>query len=119
MRPIKFRVWSKSHECMLPILKEDIFGVLENNDHIVMQFTGLLDKNGKEIWEGDIVRFVADDIVFKVGEVIFKDGMFLACHGQTIPENHLFTDLQTYKCEVLGNIFEHPNLLGKENDKRN
>ena len=62
----------------------------------VMQFTGLKDKNGKEIYEGDIVKNI--DRVF---EVTFKDGYFSIIHNK---KGLLY-------CEVIGNKYENSELL--------
>ena len=60
MREIKFRCWDKEAKCFIPQLQlENIFWDIINNKYknrfILMQWTGLKDKNGKGIFEGDIV----------------------------------------------------------------
>lgn len=72
----------------------------------LMQYTGLKDKNGKEIYEGDVVK--AEEYVgFKnlTAEVIYNRGRFSLNTG-TIPE-----DLIPELCEIIGNIYENPELL--------
>ena len=128
MREIKFRVWDSTRKIMHRVrdirdmhLREFNNWSLrledeKNNDVLtsgtflkLMQFTGLKDKNGKEIFEGDIV-FAKPD--FK-GEVIFE----------TIEINHTCSTafLIKYKdgtiggigkdVEIIGNIYENPKLL--------
>ena len=83
----------------------------------IMQFTGILDKNGKEIYEGDIVSFGKDYFdVDMLGKVYWYDktaGFFIHrfdAEGQ-IEEEVLISD---YDIEVIGNIYENPELLESE-----
>lgn len=78
----------------------------------LMQFTGLKDKNGKEIYEGDIVKFIDTEFGGEAflatnaeGIVSYKDG----CFGIDIKDYHLLLPLR--KIEVIGNIYENPELL--------
>ena len=114
MREIKFRVWFKKRKRM--VNTATIIGLLfEDGNYFedggltqeveVMQFTGLKDNIGKEIYEGDIM-YVAG-----VGnmEIIFSDGSF-----GYLDEGTFFTlyDDQEGDIErVIGNKFEHPELL--------
>ena len=78
------------------------FGSLLNEDQFnVMQFTGLLDKNGREIYEGDIDNF-GWIVCFEHGVFCLKERLeaktFIAIHESNIHE-------------IIGNIYENPELL--------
>lgn len=78
----------------------------------VGQFTGLLDNNGKKIFEGDIVLglFLFDMSINAV--VKFRDGAFgLEWHRGEIIEFNAFTSLCNITYEIIGNIYDNPELL--------
>lgn len=104
MREIKFRAWMKESKSMI-FLTATAFGDLVDNHKTgfeIMQYTGLKDKNVKEIYEGDILK--NED---GVSVVYFDDGSFY-------PYNVVYGDTIDY-CwelyEVIGNKFENPELL--------
>jgi uncharacterized phage protein (TIGR01671 family) len=139
MREIKFRVWDKDSETMIYDVgitpKNDGFVPYQIpvNTHdsdqfdyylngILMQYTGLKDKNGKEIYEGDIVKWTRisytdcsrkeiEETAEFIGEIKWCDtiwGIYLS-NGV----GHLLMPyfLETDEFEVIGNIYEHPFLL--------
>lgn len=127
MRPIKFRAWDKSRNMMTyPFELRDIEkgnignqfldGRYHNLDScLVMQFTGLHDKNKKDIYEGDIVRVDTTDLQSKrlhfqfVATVEYKYGMFCISERMDTPVYNIY-DIKNH-IEVIGNVFENPELL--------
>lgn len=77
----------------------------------IEQFTGLTDKHGKEIYEGDVVRFS-----FKSGSPTYL------CEWSQRDRGFLFStwfmnDEDVAKCEVIGNIYENKDLLSEGKEK--
>jgi uncharacterized phage protein (TIGR01671 family) len=108
MRPIKFRTWDKIAKmfCQVPgAVAIDNNGVLypvatePETDIVIQQFTGLLDKNGKEIYEGDWVTWNTTKYKHRVE---MKEGCWKV--GATILG-------RLKEVEVIGNIYENPSLL--------
>ena len=126
MRPIKFRAWDKAEGRMYPIEQwankswvaipiqddEDTWHLeqRELKDIELMQFTGLLDKNGKEIYEGDIVKADYQTDPF---EVLYLNACFTARDrmGHFIGAIGLDHPKVEATCEIIGNIYENPELL--------
>ena len=69
------------------------------------QYTGLEDKNGVEIYEGDFISCQN-----KIGQVKYEESMFVVDFERT--KGHLFTISD--KCEIIGNIYENPELLKED-----
>lgn len=112
MREIKFRAWDRKGKQMIEhehlMMTCDGFSALDEEAtmfpmEIIMQFTGLLDKNGKEIYEGDITTSEISD---EPKEVVFWEGCF--CHKWEDGRGHIFNPK---KLEIIGNIYENPELL--------
>lgn len=125
MKP-EFRAWTEEGKAMyydaypfkddtlLLSYDEIAFDEVPASDFILMQSTGLKDKNGKEIYEGDIVRFSLTDgfnyVANEDGVVTYKLGAFYVVNGLT---EYLIGDINTNKVEVIGNIYENPELPGE------
>lgn len=150
MRPIKFRVWHKPEQKMHRYLKakfgqgtnitlegkfKDVDQVttktVPNDELEIMQFTGLFDKSGNEVYEGDIVEvrhfnpkadlglsMTSEPVTYRV-QVIWYDFGFsferrrddgtLVSRSSGL-EIHS-TYYKTTEIEVIGNIYENPNFL--------
>ncbi len=121
MRDFKFRSWDKFNENMKQskVLCDffDDFNKLKegDNDPILMQTTGLKDKNGKEIYEGDILAsdFPEDDQCYVI--IIFEDGAFRKQYkdwDNTLSRPAITSvEIDILKLVVVGNIHETPDLI--------
>ena len=116
MREIKFRTWDKLNKEMINFesinfqerrVYKDTVSYRKFNDIELMEYTGLKDMDGKEIYEGDILFESFREEYFKV---VFENGSFRAeADGYSL-------DLEDYDdiCEVVGNIYENPELIEED-----
>lgn len=121
MREIKFRAWSKVSNMFLDITgfeteKGRVYGLFHDGDYIgydkedihLMQYTGLKDKNGKEIYEGDILEFSGNVVALGIVKYNENFATFQACNGNS---GWLFGNENGTNIEILGNSYENPELL--------
>lgn len=108
MREIKFRAWNGETKKMFYPRSVTFPTNTEIGSHVLMQYTGLKDKNGKEIYEGDIVEFkYARCKELWIAEVRW------CIYGWSLLGKHTgwFGTKYFEGCEVIGNIYENPELL--------
>jgi uncharacterized phage protein (TIGR01671 family) len=128
-REILFRVWDIVEKCYLP---EDVYCLLNRTEfrafgqmikdwrdykegeyfyddsQTLEQFTGLTDKNGVKIFEGDVFKLGVEKEVF---EVRFEHGCYMAfCNGK---QYGLIGELQMCFINIIGNIHDNPELINK------
>ncbi len=129
-RQIKFRIWSKlinkwitdlylENLCRADITLNQLFS--NNDDVVFQQSTNLKDKNGTEIFEGDIIEELCyedwgDNEGFKLKSLVDFDTI-MGCFGTRLRidgkiRNNFYLTRST-KVEVLGNILENPEFLNK------
>jgi len=140
MREVKFRAWDKKRKDMrdvklmdwaewwvstdntygkskpLEFGERNSFKNEETDRHILMQYTGLKDKNGKEIYEGDIIQcpkyYETPEYGYNpielAGHVVFEEGAWRLSEGSYLHNEH-----ESYggDLEVIGNIYENPELI--------
>lgn len=110
MREIKFRAWDKARKeywGSYDFLSDETLPRPIRN-MVVEQYTGLEDVNGKEIYEGDIVKWRirgSHGPFTDAREVTFMDGMFLMKD---------YAALTVVDVKVVGNVHENPELLKEE-----
>jgi uncharacterized phage protein (TIGR01671 family) len=132
MRELQFRIWDKKNKAMIYITegynlvvknakiwslhKGDIqlncnTCIVSHRDGVLMQYTGLKDKNGKEIYEGDIIEVWLEDYQEQENKRIvlvnYENGCYCAKE-----EIELFTF--NWKGTVVGNILETPGILEEQ-----
>lgn len=122
----KFRAWLKEEKRMTDVhemtfidgevyLISDITGFYAYEEFKLMQSTGLKDKNGKEIFEGDIVKYksgcntYAEEVAYDKNFAVF--GVMGANTDIIFTFEELFEDISIKSLEVIGNIYDNPELL--------
>lgn len=117
-RQIKFRMWDGKMMFSDGIINYDNAIDAHNSEDGIdlMQYIGLKDKNGKEIYEGDILR-EPQNTSYKfrgTGKVVYESdyGGFAVVGSYHKNQHHeLLTCDVAHDCEVIGNIYENPDLL--------
>jgi len=135
MKEIKSRAWDKREERMLTVCRLGLGGfshdfwspdpvvcdsrIADEERYIFIFFTGLHDRNGKEIWEGDIVsiksNYQTDEPIDARARVYFGDGAFrLDFHSMILTHDLLNNIHSNWLIEAIGNIYENTSLLGEK-----
>ena len=118
MREIKFRVWDKGNKIMFKIFDstEDIdwFLPMWMKRYEIMQYADLKDKYGDEGYENDIILVYRRGDNEKEYPQKLKISYLNGCFMVGTCTNHEFYRLYQQDFEIIGNIFENPELLGRE-----
>ena len=102
----------ENHFILLDTDNEDNYSIVD--PETVGQYTGLKDKNGKRIFEGDIVRnnkYGEDNDTYDYYSIIFSNGSFRAQYLDNLEYTPKIYDIYFEGYEVIGNIHDNPELL--------
>lgn len=122
MRDIKFRAWDKISLVMTTVDMLRLIGnqtyqqyglLFKGQDYLrmpeeieLMQYTGLKDKNGKEIYEGDVIRVNVENKYIE-----FHNGSWVHVNPKDVVDSSFLNFFDWHNYEVIGNIYENPVLL--------
>ena len=124
MREIKFRVWSENlqkmskpfglHANVVDFTDENGLGSIKSlSSEVIMQYTGIKDRDGNEIYEGDILENVDFGILYEQfigkGKVIFHCGSWSIQSFAKVVRSNMIVDLygQEYATKIIGNVHEN------------
>lgn len=129
----KYRVWDKNLKVMHPVWCLTPYGAVIDdlmiakreisfNDCVIMQCTGIADKNGKLIYEGDVLKNLLNGKKYKVAwvgcQASFELHQILSPNGEDYkkaqPIAIYFANGGFQRFQVLGNIYENPELLEEQ-----
>lgn len=130
MREIKFRAWDKYQEQMIPSVESGVYEdpdgiidfdtVLSLERYVVMQYTGLQDKNSEEIYEGDVIEFNGGETESRSKMQVIWDDEFAEYSLLAFKENWCYElgSCPWNTIEVIGNIYEDSHLLEGATNER-
>ena len=122
----KFRAWLKEESEIIEVdtmnwfdgefesIGDGVTFLREANKIELMQSTGLKDKNGKEIFEGDILAVETDEEVVNLNVFWDEEHALFMFESKKYNEKDLLAELvedKAYPFEIIGNIYENPELL--------
>lgn len=113
--PVKYGFTGKEKWHIIPSYASDLYA-FEVNPDTICQFTGLTDKNGKCVFEGDIVKHYNKISIGEPDKYIIAAIRWEECKARFIQdtEDGIYAVYDSSVFEVIGNIFDNPELLGSE-----
>lgn len=125
MRKIKFRAFNEVSKFMLDwtdfkgyeieqmLIVGTDYRIFNDDEFISLEYSGLEDSKGVEIYEGDVVKIESDDPYYVT--VHFINGSFM--FWDSLSESGVFPFLVEEEYVVVGNVYQHPHLLEVQNDR--
>lgn len=118
-RVLKFRAWDTTKKDMILLELQHVSSFSHYDYYKIMQWTRLTDRSGQEIYEGDIVQVDSGLEDFKPGSIVWHNGGFVVKSLKSKRSAPLHTwvgwEEKSDYVEVIGNIYDHPELLKEGN----